>query len=75
MWTSSSYLGMFLGPSIGGILIDNYGFQEAAFFFLCLFCLTFTVDLKEFWTDTRSKEGSGKSHKILCYSFKFCYRF
>ena len=72
MWTSSSYLGMFLGPSIGGILIDNYGFQEAAFFFSCLFCVTLMIDFKEFLTHTRSrsKEGSGDSLKILMLLFQ-----
>ena len=47
LWASSNFLGMFLGPTIGGILIDNYGFQAAALCFSGLLCLTFTVDLRE----------------------------
>ena len=47
LWASSNYLGMFLGPTIGGILIDNYSFQAAALCFSGLLCLTFTVDLRE----------------------------
>ena len=70
MWNSSSYLGMFLGPSIGGILIDNYGFQEAAFFFSCLFCVTLMIDFIEFWTDTRSEGGSGDFNEILMLLFQ-----
>ena len=46
LWASSNYLGMFLGPTIGGILIDNYGFQAAALCFSGLLCLTFTADLR-----------------------------
>ena len=38
---------MFLGPSIGGILIDNFGLQAAALIFSVLFCLTLTSDFKE----------------------------
>ena len=46
LWASSNYLGMFLGPTIGGVLIDSYGFQAAALCFSGLLCLTFTVDLR-----------------------------
>ena len=45
LWAASNYLGMFLGPSIGGIIIDKFGFQAAALCFSCLFCLTFLIDL------------------------------
>ena len=38
---------MFLGPSIGGILIDSFGLQAAALIFSVLFCLTLTSDFKE----------------------------
>lgn len=35
---------------MGGILIDNYGFQATAFCFTGLFCLTLILDFKEFWS-------------------------
>ena len=38
---------MFLGPSIGGILLDNLGLQAAALIFSVLICLTATNDFKE----------------------------
>ena len=30
MWSSSYYLGNFLGPTVGGLLVDAYGFAWTA---------------------------------------------
>ena len=60
LWASSNYLGMFLGPTIGGILIDNYGFQAAALCFSGLLCLTFTADLRVLLSLV-----SGRKHGII----------
>ena len=56
LWASSNYLGMFLGPTIGGVLIDNYGFQAAALCFSGLLCLTFTAGLRELLSLVSSKK-------------------
>ena len=56
LWLSSNFLGMFLGPTIGGVLIDNYGFQAAALCFSGLLCLTFTADLRELLSLVSSKK-------------------
>ena len=47
MWNSATSLGFFLGPIVGGILIDGYGYQVAAVVFICLYCLSTTADLLE----------------------------
>ena len=58
---SAMSLGKFLGPSIGGILIDNVGLQAAALIFLFLLSLTTTVDFKELMNLTLlRKQGLGK---------------
>ena len=41
MTTAGFYLGMFIGPTTAGFMVDNYGFQ-----FTCLiYCLFFTAGL------------------------------
>ena len=41
MTTAGFYLGMFIGPTTAGFLVDNYGFQ-----FTCLiYCIFFTAGL------------------------------
>ena len=49
MWNSARCLGMFLGPSIGGTLIDNHGYQATALVFIGIYCLPITADLMELW--------------------------
>ena len=48
MWNSAKSLGLFLGPTVGGILIDGYGYQVTAIVFIGLYCLATTADLVEF---------------------------
>ena len=48
MWNSAKSLGLFLGPTVGGILIDTYGYQVTAIVFIGLYCLATTADLVEF---------------------------
>ena len=36
LWTSSFYLGNFLGPTLAGVLVDSYGFRwSTQIFFFC----------------------------------------
>ena len=46
---------MFLGPSIGGALIDNYGYKLTAIVFISLYSIVFVADVKELWTMFNSK--------------------
>ncbi|CAL8093269.1 unnamed protein product [Orchesella dallaii] len=44
MWTSLLSLGMFLGPSVGGILLDSVGFRWGSLFVICIMaCLIVLV--------------------------------
>ena len=47
MWTFSFYLGIFVGPTFGGIFVDYYGFRTTAtgMFFVC--CFSVLIDLVE----------------------------
>lgn len=36
LWTSSFALGAFIGPSLGGILLDNINFRNASMFIVIL---------------------------------------
>jgi hypothetical protein len=53
MWTSTFAFGAFLGPSISGILYDNFGFRDSTYFVIVLEVLvavmfvTFTLFYKE----------------------------
>ena len=47
LWNSATSLGFFLGPIVGGILIDSYGYQVTALVFIGLYCLATTADLVE----------------------------
>ena len=62
MWNSARCLGMFLGPTIGGSLIDHHGYQETAFVFIGIYCLTVTADVMEIWLfqDNGVEEEKGR---------------
>ena len=45
MWTSMYFLGNFVGPTFGGILVDYYGFRATTVLVFCSYCLSVTVDL------------------------------
>ena len=47
LWNSAKFLGFFLGPTVGGILIDSHGYQVTALVFIGLYCLATTADLME----------------------------
>ncbi len=44
MWTSSLYLGSFLGPTIAGFLVDAYGFRASSMVFFAGFVIVLMVD-------------------------------
>ena len=47
MWNSAKFLGFFLGPTVGGVLIDSHGYQVTALVFMGLYCITVAADLVE----------------------------
>ena len=42
LWSSSVYLGAFLGPTIGGFLVDNFGFPNSTMYMLKNFTISFS---------------------------------
>ena len=44
-WTSSFYLGNFLGPTIAGLFVEKYGFRATTSAFVVLSSLMFFVNL------------------------------
>ena len=47
MWSTSFYLGKFLGPTLAGISVDNYGFRTTTIWFFALLCGILVVDFFE----------------------------
>ena len=43
--TSSWFLGLFLGPTIGGFLVEHYGFPQSAFMYTLFFIFTTFLDI------------------------------
>jgi hypothetical protein len=47
MWSSSFFLGNFVGPTVSGILVDNYGFRWTTVVFFVIYCINIGVDTLE----------------------------
>ena len=47
MWTSSFYLGQFIGPTVSGFLVEAYGFEWATVFFFGTYVFISIVDICE----------------------------
>ena len=59
MWSTSFYLGNFLGPTIAGFLVDAYGFRSASVVFFSLFVIITFVDLSELFYNIKMKRHRG----------------
>ena len=47
MWSSSFFLGNFLGPTLSGIFVDNYGFRATTLGFFGIFIINIVVGCLE----------------------------
>ena len=47
MWSSFFFLGNFLGPTLSGIFVENYGFRATTLFFFVIFIINIFVDCIE----------------------------
>ena len=47
LWSSSFYLGAFLGPSIAGFLVDAYGFEWTTVIFAIFYCVGIVFNVFE----------------------------
>ena len=48
MWSSSFYLGTFVGPTLGGVLVDACGFPWTTVIFFGFYCVTILLDMCQF---------------------------
>ena len=44
MWSSSFYLGNFLGPTVGGCIVEACGFAWTTVVFFSLYCLMILIN-------------------------------
>ena len=44
-WSASFYLGNFLGPTIGGVFVDYFGFRPTTFTFFIVYLIMTMLDL------------------------------
>ena len=47
MWSTSFYLGNFLGPTVAGFLVEAYGFRNSTILFFSLLIVILVVDVFE----------------------------
>ena len=47
MWSSSFYFGNFVGPTVAGIIVEEYGFQSTTLIFFSLYIFIIIVDSLE----------------------------
>ena len=47
MWSACQYFARFIGPTLAGFLVDNYGFEWATIVFFGISCLAIIADLCE----------------------------
>ena len=66
MWSSSFFLGNFVGPTASGILVDNYGFRFTTVIFFAVYCVNIVVDAFElFYTvRIRRKEEASEYERL-----------
>ena len=60
MWTSTFYLGNFVGPVVAGFMVENFGFKSTSLVFFCFFAFIILLDscqltyiLKYIWAPQR----------------------
>jgi len=47
MWSSSYFCGAFVGPTLGGLLVQNFGFPATTVIFASVLCLVTLLDTVE----------------------------
>ena len=62
MWSSSFYLGSFLGPTVSGMLVDLIGFPKTSFVFFIAFAVMFAFSvlggIHEYKRQNREEENA-----------------
>ena len=53
MWTTSFYLGNFVGPTTAGFLVESLGFRVTTMAFFAIYLAMAVVDAVDLWAKTR----------------------
>ena len=65
MWTSSFFLGNFVGPTLSGIFVENFGFRSTTLGFFVMFALNIMVDTMELFNKIYNSED-----KLMAAAYK-----
>lgn len=63
IWSTSFYLGKFLGPTLAGISVDKYGFRTTTIWFFALLCGILVVDFFELIFSVRKTRSKIKKEE------------
>ena len=44
MWSSTFYFGNFVGPTVAGFIVENFGFRTTTLVFFCLYAFIIVLD-------------------------------
>jgi MFS family permease len=58
MWSTSFYLGNFLGPTVSGFLVEAYGFRNSTVLFFSILLLILVIDVFELAYNVRMKRST-----------------
>lgn len=66
LFSAAFYLATFIGPTLGGVFTDIYGYQTTTVGFFALYCLSFLVDLLELcYSCYVKKSGKNQGYKDI----------
>jgi MFS family permease len=58
MWSTSFYLGNFLGPTVSGFLVEAYGFRNSTVLFFSILLFILVIDVFELAYNVRMKRST-----------------
>ena len=61
LWSSSFYLGNFVGPTLGGFMVEAYGFRKSTLLFWIMYLIIATVDVSELVYNVKNKRSQRNS--------------
>ncbi len=59
MWTTSFYLGNFIGPTMAGLLVEGSGFAVTSSIFMGVYMLMIVLDTTDFFLQKKSRQREG----------------
>ena len=68
MWTTSFYLGNFIGPTVGGVLVQELGFRTTTTVFCCVYVIMAMGACCDFFYKTRLEKEQGRENETGQYT-------